>query len=128
MSVCACLRCILALIWARAISPSVGMRWGSFMSSTGNRGLPRGLLDGSEGVRDHRWVVLECWALGKWSMRANLGEGLEELSGLRGSLSLSLDGRGLGFLVRCWVGCVGNGSGGVVCFWVAVIGAGVVGV
>ena len=110
-----------ALIWWRG---GVGLRVFEVPASSGNRGLPRGLLDGSEGVRDYRWVVLECWALGKWSMRANLGEGLEEFSGLRGSLSLSLDGRGLGF----WCGVGGNGSGGVVCFWVAVIGAGVVGV
>jgi hypothetical protein len=67
------------------------------MSSSGNRGLPRGPLDGSAGVRDCCCMLSECWASGTWSMRANLGEGLEEVSGLRGSLSLSLDGRGLGF-------------------------------
>ena len=39
-------------------------RWGSVMSSSGNRGLPRGFLDGSEGVRDSCWMVLECWASG----------------------------------------------------------------
>ena len=61
------------------------------------------LLDGSEGVRGSCWVVLECWASGEWSMRANLGEGLEEFLGLRGTLSLSLDGRGLG-VFGCGVG------------------------
>ena len=37
-------RWMLALSWIRAISASVGVSWGSAMSSTGNRGLPGGLF------------------------------------------------------------------------------------
>ncbi len=37
--------------WTRASSASVGVSWGSAMSSTGNLDLPGGLFEGSAGVR-----------------------------------------------------------------------------
>jgi len=85
-SVCSCLRykrCMVALSWLRAISASVGVRWGSAMSSSGNRGLSGGLLkEGAVGFE------------------VGLCVGFEGIAGLCGSSSLSLDGRSLQFF-RC---------------------------
>ena len=109
--------------WAR--SASIGVRWGSVVSSSGNRGLPIGLLGRGAGVRDCCCALSECWVSGTWSMRANLGEGLKDFLFGAARVVIAVAGRSRSwvFWVRCWVGCVGDGSGGVSAFgWPRVVG------
>ena len=80
-------RWTLALSWARASAASVGVSWGSAMSSTGNRDLPGGFREWGASVG------------GCVSSRTSLCGGLEEVAGRCCSSSLSLDGRDLGFFV-----------------------------
>ena len=79
-SVCACLRYqrwMLALSWARAVSASVGVSWGSVMASTGICCLSGGMLGVGASVSGRFCVLLESWGSGARAMRTNLRGGLE---------------------------------------------------
>jgi hypothetical protein len=90
---------MLALSWARAVSASVGVSWGSVMASTGICCLPGGMLGVGASVSGRFCVLLESGGSGARAMRTNLRGGLEVVAERCWSSSLSLDGWGLGFFV-----------------------------
>ena len=77
---CACLRYqrwMLALSWARAVSASVGVSWGSVKASTGVCCLPGGVLGVVASVSGRFCVLLESWGSGAWAMQTSSRGGLE---------------------------------------------------